>query len=290
MIVENNRVDIVYHYCSLDVFISIIQNATLWLSDILKSNDSQECIWIRDRIKTRIEAYLAKENEKYLKVWETGYQINPTLNSMGAILYVGCFSESADKLSQWRGYADSGAGVAIGISTKCLYSINGKNPYGPHFGKVIYSIEEQDELVKGIVEENINNMQKKGIGHVALELNSNYSLQFPFCKNPSFDEEKEWRIVACTRPENEGIKKDFSGLRFSKAKLRNSNGKLISYLEMDFSQIKNQFVKEIWIGPKAQFSQRDIMNVLLTNGYYCKSSGYSFEEPILIQHSKCSYR
>lgn len=31
--------DIVYHYCSLEAFLSIIQNASLWLSDISKSND-----------------------------------------------------------------------------------------------------------------------------------------------------------------------------------------------------------------------------------------------------------
>jgi len=30
----NDRMDIVYHYCSVEIFFNIIKNATLWLSDI----------------------------------------------------------------------------------------------------------------------------------------------------------------------------------------------------------------------------------------------------------------
>lgn len=31
------------------------------------------------------------------------------------VLYAACFSEEKDLLSQWRGYANNGAGVAIGF-------------------------------------------------------------------------------------------------------------------------------------------------------------------------------
>jgi hypothetical protein len=34
--------DILYHYCSVDTFQSIILSKTLWLSDLSKSNDSKE--------------------------------------------------------------------------------------------------------------------------------------------------------------------------------------------------------------------------------------------------------
>ena len=33
---------IVYHYCSVPAFISIIRNKELWLTDVLKSNDPME--------------------------------------------------------------------------------------------------------------------------------------------------------------------------------------------------------------------------------------------------------
>lgn len=35
---------ILYHYCSVETFFNIIKNSCLWLSDIEKSNDYQECI------------------------------------------------------------------------------------------------------------------------------------------------------------------------------------------------------------------------------------------------------
>ena len=37
---------VVYHYCSTDVFTKIISDKGIRLSDITKSNDSMEILWI----------------------------------------------------------------------------------------------------------------------------------------------------------------------------------------------------------------------------------------------------
>lgn len=37
--------NLLYHYCSLDTFLSIVQNRTIRLSDITKSNDAKELTW-----------------------------------------------------------------------------------------------------------------------------------------------------------------------------------------------------------------------------------------------------
>ena len=42
---------ILYHYCGLEAFLSIIKNSTLWLSDIRKSNDYLECVYCRDKME-----------------------------------------------------------------------------------------------------------------------------------------------------------------------------------------------------------------------------------------------
>lgn len=39
---------VVYHYCSVDTFFNIIKNSSVWLSDISKSNDYQECVRCRE--------------------------------------------------------------------------------------------------------------------------------------------------------------------------------------------------------------------------------------------------
>lgn len=71
---KNEKAEIVYHYCSLEGFLSIIQNASLWMSDNSKLNDCLESIYIRDKIKNRIERELESVSEN-LHAWKTGYRI-----------------------------------------------------------------------------------------------------------------------------------------------------------------------------------------------------------------------
>lgn len=94
--------DVVYHYCSLDTFLSIISSGTLWLSDIMKSNDKAEFTYCRDKVNERMEEYL-KDDEEAIESWKLGCENH---DSKSDILYAICFSEDKDLLSQWRGYGD----------------------------------------------------------------------------------------------------------------------------------------------------------------------------------------
>ena len=44
-------------------------------------------------------------------------------------VYVGSFSQVQDDLSQWRGYADNGAGVAIGFDLNAILAANENVPW-----------------------------------------------------------------------------------------------------------------------------------------------------------------
>lgn len=288
------NVETIYHYCDLEAFHSIISTSIFWLSDVRKSNDFQECVLCRDRAKEIIEMFLQTcGQEDALNAWHAGYKINLDLEAMGALTYSACFSEAPDLLSQWRGYADDGYGMAIGVSKKHLDTVNGLFPYNLHFDKVLYEKETQNEFIASIAKENIDKMSQKSIWHVALELNSDYLLKFPFCKNPSFQEEKEWRTIFLARPGNKHAKTPICGLIFSEAKYRTNQKRLISYLEMDFSSIKQDFIKEIWIGPKSSVKRNEIRDMLFSYGYYdnvLTSGGYGVDGPIAIHHSSSSYQ
>lgn len=275
--------DLVYHYCDVESFLNIIQNSTIWLSDILKSNDSKEGTWIKDKINNKIIEYLAETDNNALHAWNTWYEQDVPY---GAIIYVACFSERVDCLSQWRGYAQDGQGLAIGFSKKYLQELS--MPYSLLFNRVIYSEKRQQEFINKIANENILKMSKKGVGHVALELSENYLKSFPLYKNPSFEEEQEWRIIFLANPRNQ---KDVSlgNFHLRPPKFRANKDKIISYLELDFTSIKTDIIKEIWIGPKSKVTLQDLLNILATNNYY-ENRPYSSEEPILIQYSKSSYR
>ena len=278
--------EVVYHYCSVDTFFNIIKNASIWLSDIAKSNDYQECVRCREIVNEEMEEYL-RDAAEALQAWKTWYEIGIESNfSMGTFCV--CFSESKDKLSQWRGYAQDGKGIAIGFDKEILEELNQISEFHTAFGKVIY--DNPQEYVQGIVEDNIKKLEYKGIGHVALELSTNYRMQFPFVKNSGFEEEKEWRAVVCSAIGHYNIPSSDNFL-FSKVKYRTANNKLIPYIEMSFEKAKQSIIKEIFIGPKSEVEIEDIVNFLSFYGYYHGiEGGYNSQQPIDIKKSDTTYR
>lgn len=278
--------EIVYHYCDVDAFLNIIQNNKLWLSDVQKSNDSEECNLIKDQIKCKIEQCLATKDTEALQAWRTGYIMVPQLPTI--TVYSACFSEVPDLLSQWRGYAQDGQGISIGFSKSKLLSLNGICPYYLAFEQVIYDGGEQQKFIQQMTE-NIEENEPKEMGYAALELNIKHLMKFPFYKDHSFKEEAEWRLIYLSKPGSPKPDSDINDLQFSETKYRCSNGKIISYMELDFSKIKRDFIKEIWIGPKAKVTKKDIVELLAANNYY-EGQFYGDRKPIRIYKSSSSYR
>ena len=278
--------EIVYHYCSVDTFFNIIRNSSMWLSDIEKSNDYQECIKCRKFVNKGMEEYLRNDVEA-LKAWKTWYE-NGVYSNFSMKTFCVCFSESKDKLSQWRGYAQDGKGIAIGFNKDVLEELNQISKFHTAFGKVIY--DNPQEYVQNIIADNIKKLEYKGVGHVALELSENYRMQFPFVKNPGFEEEKEWRVVVCSTIGHYNIPSS-ENILFSKVKYRTANNKLIPYIEMNFERVKQSIIKEIFIGPKSEVEVEDIVNLLSFYGYYDGiEGGYNFQQPVAIKKSSTTNR
>lgn len=68
-----------------------------------------------------------------------------------------CFSKEGDLLSQWRGYAADGTGVAIGFSRgylleQCGTLTNSNNELAFSLGEVAYELDEHENLVKEVYE------------------------------------------------------------------------------------------------------------------------------------------
>lgn len=278
--------EVVYHYCSVDTFFNIIKNSSIWLSDIAKSNDYQECIRCREFVNKGMEEYL-RDDVEALKAWSVWYEEGVHIDFSMKTFCV-CFSESKDKLSQWRGYEQDGKGIAIGFDKAIFEELNQISEFHTAFGKVIY--DNLQEYVQGIIADNIKKLEYKGVGHVALELSQNYRMQFPFVKNPGFKEEKEWRAVVCSPIGHYNIPSS-KNILFSKVKYRTANNKLIPYIEMNFERVKKSIIKEIFIGPKSEVEIEDIVNLLSFYGYYDGiEGGYNSQQPIAIKKSSTTYR
>ena len=103
-----------YHYCSLNTFINILRSKSVWLSDISKSNDKQELVWL----KNRFEMFLYRQWVDFAKLKEKAGNLqsvdfsafdkthlfsNYLMKSNLTTSFVFCLSECRDDLGQWRG-------------------------------------------------------------------------------------------------------------------------------------------------------------------------------------------
>ncbi|MEH6412544.1 DUF2971 domain-containing protein [Pseudomonas sp. NPDC089395] len=103
----------IYHYCTANVFSSIISTQEVWLTDITKLNDETEYVTGFDLIS---EVLSARGIKKKLLRDSASEQISCT----SCQILVGCFSQEGDLGSQWRLYADDGRGLCIGFDEACI--------------------------------------------------------------------------------------------------------------------------------------------------------------------------
>ena len=121
-----------------------------------------------------------------------------------------CFSEDRDLLSQWRGYAQDGAGFSVSFDCRKLQELTDRadSPTGLSFSQVLYGYQDIlqiNELIKrlndtfGADAEKYQESQD-GIGSISLqftrekhEMQKSTARELFTVKNGAFREEKEWR-------------------------------------------------------------------------------------------------
>ena len=205
---------ILYHYCSTDTFFKILNSKEIWMSNIFNMNDYLEYIWLFEIIKKH------KQSKFYDFVFKC---FNEKMNNN--FVFISCFSEESDLLSQWRGYADDGKGFSIGFKKEMLKKI-------ANLHKVTYSITDIPKEVEESLLSNKEN-SKNWISNFKVEIEK-YA---PITKNHKFSEEKEWRLIEIISKKDD----------LSTIKWRNSSDKIIPYIKKSF---ENELISEIIIGPK----------------------------------------
>lgn len=308
---------IVYHYCSLETFISIIKNSTIRLSHVTKSNDVEELKYIIPFLKIALK----KSIKYYNELEEFEYSLDPEMadrvvdayfNDDSREVYVCCFSETTELVDQWARYADQSKGVAIGFSTDNLVKLQTLNT-NYAFGKIIYDakyvitelcdiIDEEYQNKKTINALNITTYENviNNIVKTILEYSSLY-------KNPAFKQEREWRLIY--NPFNK-IKHIESSYVFNDVLLEaneycypqvgfkrrsyefkavDDNLNLTSYIDLDFSTIKQYFIKEIIIGNQSKLTPLDSDLQLFLSSYGYTSSFYGTNNSIKLSKSSIPY-
>ena len=265
-----------YHYCSLDSFLSIIQNASLRLGNPFKMNDSEEIKWLTNKIINNFEAYEShidlNNKEAFKKMFYTLFESNNFSKDNWYFQYfeppfIASLSEDGDILSQWRAYANNGKGVAIGFDGDFI-----RQNTNVIIEKVVYDDYEQSSIIKDkILCKDLLNEYNSGFGHgtkdfvmTSQNILNKIIINALLCKNPGFMEEKEYRIIY--DDEFEYLRSDVK-IPVSKIQYRVNDNAIIPFREINFSECKNDVFVDIVIGPKAEISVNEMNKMMSSCGY-----------------------
>ncbi|WP_176758483.1 DUF2971 domain-containing protein [Limimonas halophila] len=229
-----------FHYTDANGLKGILKSQSLWLTDNLFLNDSNEIFHGLDIAK---EILSEKENDNTLdkSAREFAAFLRDNLSRHIRVFtpMTVSFCEDPDLLSQWHGYGKGKIGYSIGFDTNFL--INEDNVM---IFKVLYNAEQQKSILEKVIHRAMQEFQRSKIS--LEDINENlfiyrklfmafYCLALAF-KDPNFEIEQEWRAAKLTIPGYDNIQ------------TRISNDILIPFYEHYMSDVEKA-IQHIIVGP-----------------------------------------
>ena len=186
----------IYHYTDLNGLRGIVDNHDLWLTHSRFSNDDEELTHGFQIVKKVIEEELAGDIDRRRKEY-LGNVIAIFELPKAEGVYICCFCEEDNLLSQWRSYGANGTGVSLSFDPARFDYITG--PDSPPSGlvrlwQVFYDMDVQSNIVKNAIN---YHWDKTDITLEEQAKQAVDAIQFfiPTFKNRDFEEEKEIRLI-----------------------------------------------------------------------------------------------
>lgn len=243
----------IFHYTSLAGFQGIVETESLRVSSILYLNDAAEWLYALKLTQEKLlPVFMSKgaESEKYwneMQDWLAKMKLQDCL--------VGSFSEEPDQLSQWRAYCNGGFGFSIGFDVDLLRKEAVRQKFELH--PCIYDPKSHSETIEGLIR-NATQLLQQGDAQGAIGYSVVNLLRLaPMLKDPSFKEEKEWRLI--------GELKSFD----APVKLRAGKSLLIPYDDFRFMNPESPPpISKVIVGPTPHMdlSIRSAQKLLSTQG------------------------
>lgn len=246
----------IYHYTNYEGLLGILQSQKFWATESSYLNDSSEISYGLELCKT----FLDERLKKIQYGWENDF-INQILHSLSMInhyeLYISCFSEEKDLLSQWKGYANNGNGFAIGLKVSELSRFKRKHPmFKIDIAPIIYDYEKQYTIISQKYHLLINELSSYQLENDFYDIKKSFASCYAsylkqksiFFKSIHFSEEKEWRAVY----NNIQVEVERNSSKF-----RIVNNMVIPYIELDISPSAE---KKQWFLPIEEIIVGSIVN------------------------------
>ncbi len=189
-----------FHYADLNGLLGIIQNGDLWLTHSRYSNDEEEMAHGKRVAMEAVASALTAAMDdpprtEYLEQLKTLID-KPSLEGV----YICCFCQKDNLLSQWRGYGANGAGVSIQFDSGGFSNWTGADcPHGlMRFWKVFYKSETQRKIIDNAIQFSWTTALPPA--QVAQRAADAIQFFIPTFKNSDFEEEAEWRLIFTPNP------------------------------------------------------------------------------------------
>lgn len=246
---------LLYHYTSSVGLQGILTSKNIWASDIRYLNDAHEFVYGLDQLIPELTKQIVDE----LKNEYAEPALKIILGADDARYFVACFCEDGDLLSQWRGYAAPG-GFSLGFDATAL--LDSTPPVLPvYYGaSAARSTDPSSQSLAEMAAEGFNDLFREFFAitehpkdkaeeeYLAKKIHEFHAehlwvskLMCAILKDPSFREEREWRMVDARSPHS----KDPRKVNFRQGPLG-----LTPYVELGLALPDGQLpLREIIVGP-----------------------------------------
>lgn len=225
---------ILYHYTDAKGFFGIVESGPcLHATHHEFLNDVGEVRFGLDVVRAFFRRLGSELGEEVTSLLDT------TIESLGhADSFIACLSKGCNVLSQWRAYADSGAGYCIGFSpTERLVGYGDDQVHwSTHLLECIYGRANLEERLSRRLSRERASLARQAFEDqpalLAMHLGRLALRYAHLAKHEHFQEELEWRFIV-NAPAND-------------VRYRVGARGLTPYLETE-----NLSIKEVWVGPVA---------------------------------------
>ena len=224
---------IVYHYTDTQAFKGVVEKKELWATEFRYLNDSLELVYTWKAFVERLEQ-LAEQPGEHRQAYTAALEALRLQNAIDLMgfddaMFVACFSELEDALSQWSRYGANGRGVALGFDSERIRSLDVPQyrhspdgqvipltaivtgadssdnrevefTWGALLQKVAYGDAERDRVVDGLIHivERVCEDTSDSFSHMVANCISQthaWVHRLPLVKNDAFDDEQERRVT-----------------------------------------------------------------------------------------------
>lgn len=262
----------VYHYTDVAGVTGILESGHLRARDINYLGDQREAAYgyglVREHLRKRWRSNDPLVSELCL---QAEVALDPARWTRH--LFVACFSDDGDALTQWRSHGANGA-YAVGLRTGAVESI-GVRQHRAELRRVIYAPDRQNALIDQLLEravsvvrhaQSLPEQERAGVLAVVVEFLSDHVVELVASfKRPTLKEEREWRLVVALDPA-------YAGERNWQVRFASNAGHPVPYIDLDVSprgSVTASPVAEVVCGPieRGELAARSIQLLLKSRGH-----------------------